>query len=139
MCKYMYIHAYIKTRTLETMRQRRPKNIKTISNQNFNLEKENTYTWPRPQCFSTQSPDQCGAQTQKKPGVPCNHQLFSRAGLPWRGAGAVASSMQTPPWPSCADRRVVSGRHRGLVGHSHQKPNTRHTSHAHLSWGKSWT
>jgi hypothetical protein len=42
-----------------------------------------------------QSPVQRGAQKKKNTGVPCNHQLFSRAGLPWRGAGAGASS--NPP------------------------------------------
>ncbi len=51
---------------------------------------------------------------KQKPGVPSNHQLFSREGLPWWGPGRVP--LQPPHWPSCADQRVVSGRHQELAG-----------------------
>ena len=96
MCKYMYIHAYIKTRTLETMRQRRPKSIKTITNQNLNWRKR-AHTHGHAHSASQPShPISVAHKKTKKSGVPCNHQLFSRAGLPWRGAGAGASSIQTP-------------------------------------------
>ena len=126
MCKYMYIHAYIKTRTLETMRQRRPKSIKTITNQNLNLRKR-THTHGHAHSASQPShPIKCGAHKKNQECRVITSCFLVRG---YRGGGPGRGPLQFPSWPSCADRRVVSGRHRGLAGTHSKNPTHNHDMH----------
>ena len=97
MCKYMYIHACIKTRTLETMRQRRPKSIKTITNQNLNWRKR-THTHGHAHSASQPSHPISVAHKQKE-NQKCRviNSCFLVRGYRGGGPGRVPLQCKLPP------------------------------------------
>jgi hypothetical protein len=141
MCKYMCIHAYIRTRTLEAMRQRRPESIKNNYKPKLKIgEREHIHMATPTVLLNPSHPISVAHQKKKNQECCVISSCFLVRG--YRGGGPGRGPLQCKLLPgrlalTGASSVVATGGSLALT----QKPNTqpRHTSHAYLSWGKSWT